>query len=105
MYAADCAWQPGMTNVDHQKYIWVIDGTEVASGQLQASENSRSSQDDGVTINPTNQVTFSVASVNQWGESDPAVATGSAPAPVPEGPSAVTMQFREVQQTPAIGRR
>lgn len=96
MYAANCTWNAGLNNVDSQKYIWSVDGSQVAEGQLQPQEEARSSQQDGVVINPQDTVTFVVISVNQWGESDPATATGTAPAPQPTAPSNVTMTFTEL---------
>ena len=100
MYSANCTWTAGMSNVESQKYTWMVDGQVVADGQLQPQEEARASQQDGVVINPQDVVTFAVTSVNQWGESDPASATGTAPAPMPTAPSDVAMTFTEIV-TPA----
>lgn len=99
-YNALCTWTAGIKDVDAQVYTWIVDGSEVATGELQPNEESRASVQDGVTINPQDIVTFNVLSKNQYGESDPATATGTAPAPMPEAPTGVTMVFSEVV-TPA----
>ena len=96
MYSANCTWTAGMANVDSQKYTWSVDGVIVADGVLQPQEEARASQQDGVEINPQDVVTFAVLSSNQYGDSDPASATGTAPAPMPTAPTGVTMTFTEI---------
>lgn len=100
MYSANCSWNAGVANVDYQLYTWSVDGNQVADGQLQPQETTRTSTQDGVTINPQDTVSFAVVSANQYGESDPATAVGTAPAPAPEAPSNVVMTFTELPAVP-----
>ena len=96
MYSANCSWIAGINNVESQRYTWTVDGVAVAEGQLQPNEITRTSTQDGVAINPQDTVSFAVVSANQWGESDPATAVGTAPSPAPESPSNVVMTFTEL---------
>lgn len=95
-YASVATWTAGRNYVDSQLYTWSQAGNVIKEGELSATASSRDSQEDGVTVGPNESLTFGVRSKNEFGESDPVSATGTAPTPLPEAPSNVTMTFRQV---------
>ena len=94
-YAATATWTAGRDFVDSQLYTWSQAGNVLKEGTLGPTETSRDSEQDEVTVGPNENLTFAVRSKNEFGESDPVSATGTAPTPLPDGPTNVALTFRQ----------